>query len=207
MMSIPTNPERKPPIMGDRANVYVKGYGDEPGVYLYTHWTGTELPATVQRALARGTDRWDDNAYLTRIVFAEMIRDELDATTGYGISTRFCDGGDRIIILDCGNQTVEIDGNEVPMKDFVAIDAPQWNSLRRDPNSPMTVVQRRALFAVFDSVFGKRTDAARYAYTRQVLNLSADTTVSWSESKAGSLAYGQAAKVITSLLDLESALK
>lgn len=31
--------------MGDRANVYVHE-GDQPGVYLYTHWSGHELPET-----------------------------------------------------------------------------------------------------------------------------------------------------------------
>jgi hypothetical protein len=38
--------------MGDRANVYVKNT-DTQGVFLYSHWGGTELPATVQKALKR----------------------------------------------------------------------------------------------------------------------------------------------------------
>ena len=31
--------------MEDRANVYVTYSDKEPGVYLYTHWLGTELPS------------------------------------------------------------------------------------------------------------------------------------------------------------------
>lgn len=41
--------------MGDRANAYVHA-GEEAGVYLYTHWSGTELPGVVRDALA--SPRW-----------------------------------------------------------------------------------------------------------------------------------------------------
>lgn len=46
--------------------------GDEK-LYLYMHYDGYELPNVVRRALARGTDRWDDFEYLGRIIFCEMI--------------------------------------------------------------------------------------------------------------------------------------
>lgn len=39
--------------MGDKANVLVRQDNDDPGVYLYTHGAGTELPATLQKALAK----------------------------------------------------------------------------------------------------------------------------------------------------------
>jgi hypothetical protein len=58
--------------MGDRANVYVHD-GVEPGVYLYTHWHGSDLPEVVKVALAKQW-RWKDSAYLGRVIFCEMIK-------------------------------------------------------------------------------------------------------------------------------------
>jgi len=55
------------------------------GVYLYQHWDGYYLPGKVARALERGKSRWNDPPYLARIIFSEMIRDELNELTGYGI--------------------------------------------------------------------------------------------------------------------------
>jgi hypothetical protein len=87
--------------MGDRANVYVHD-GDKPGVYLYTHWTGSDLPSIVYLSLSskRGQARDNDIAYLTRIVFEDMLSESLGSETGFGISTEIQDGGDRIVDLD-----------------------------------------------------------------------------------------------------------
>lgn len=57
--------------MGTRAQVCVVD-GKEK-IYLYQHYDGYELPNTVRRALQRGTDRWNDMEYLSRIIFCEML--------------------------------------------------------------------------------------------------------------------------------------
>ena len=57
--------------MGTRAQVCVVDGRDT--VYLYQHCDGYELPNTVRRALKRGTERWNDGTYLTRIIFSEML--------------------------------------------------------------------------------------------------------------------------------------
>lgn len=113
--------------MGDRANVYVKGYNGQ-GVYLYTHWSGYELPGIVRDALARG-ERHSDGAYLARIVFQQML-DGDDGTTGYGISATLGDNSHPIIVLDPQAETVAFaeDGQEragpyvgtVPMREYAA---------------------------------------------------------------------------------------
>jgi hypothetical protein len=95
--------------MGDRANVYVHE-GDRPGVYLYTHWEGSTLPQTVVRALYRGRGRWDDVQYLTRIIFSEMIQDDVLSETGFGISAECEDGGDRIVDVDTATQKIRFKG-------------------------------------------------------------------------------------------------
>jgi hypothetical protein len=123
--------------MGDRANVYVKDYdSSEPGVFLYTHWDGSELPETVRVALAR-EERWDDPPYLARIVFCEMIRgDRWDNTTGYGISAVLGDGGRRIVVLDPRKRTVAFANEEnvrtgpyfgeIPMGEYVGQERADW---------------------------------------------------------------------------------
>jgi len=97
--------------MGDRANVYVHE-GPQPGVYLYTHWGGTELPDTLRTALARGMGRWGDTPYLTRIIFSDMVRDDIDGSTGYGISADLGDGADRILDVDTVAYTVTVQSSD-----------------------------------------------------------------------------------------------
>lgn len=95
--------------MGDRANVYVHE-GNRPGVYLYTHWDGSRLPQTVLKALQRGRGRWNDVQYLTRIIFCEMIQDDVLGETGYGISADVGDGDDRIVDVDTATQQIRFVG-------------------------------------------------------------------------------------------------
>lgn len=89
--------------MGDRANivVYEPQAGADPheAVFLYTHWSGYELPATLKAGLERGTDRWEDAPYLARILFQEMIGSDR-RTTGYGISTRMGDNSYPLLVVD-----------------------------------------------------------------------------------------------------------
>lgn len=107
--------------MGDRANVYVHS-GDRPGVYLYTHNAGTALPETVRAALKRAAEdnRLQDEPYLTRIIFSEMINGYVMSTTGFGISAEVQDGQDRITDVDVARQTITVPGHKpVPLAQYV----------------------------------------------------------------------------------------
>lgn len=97
--------------MGDRGNVYLRQYlGKEeaPGIFLYTHWGGFELPETVRKALVAGRGRWGDDSYLARIVFSQMIGDDWESETGYGLSTYLTDNEWPIIIVDSRKEMVEL---------------------------------------------------------------------------------------------------
>lgn len=86
--------------MGDRGNVEMV-YEGEKKIYLYTHWNGSELPGIVRSALIRGKDRWDDPAYLARIIFCEMIQDSVLDETGYGIAPYMLDNQHPVISVRC----------------------------------------------------------------------------------------------------------
>ena len=111
--------------MGDRANVRVVQEADGRSVFLYTHWGGTELAAIVQTALKR-RQRWDDCAYLTRIIFSEMLIDAagdaakthatLKDETGFGITVYPID--ERIVTVDVPAQRITFDDG-VPQTDVV----------------------------------------------------------------------------------------
>ena len=76
--------------MGNRNSIVIQeddAYGVETNpLYLYSHWHGQELDQVVVKALTRGRSRWIDSAYLTRIIISDLLRDDLDGTTGFGIS-------------------------------------------------------------------------------------------------------------------------
>ena len=86
--------------MGDRANIVVDGQYTDP-VFLYTHWRGYAVPGILQAALDRGRGRWGDTSYLTRIIFCDLIGDDTEGRTGFGISTRITDNEHPLLyVLD-----------------------------------------------------------------------------------------------------------
>lgn len=95
--------------MGDRANIVIRDafshYShSREAVSLYGHWSGEELPGVLHKALSLH-ERWDDGAYLARIVFQAML-DGDTGTTGFGISTRLPDNERDLLVLDIGQQRV-----------------------------------------------------------------------------------------------------
>ena len=97
--------------MGDRANIVVVNHrhGSEgqkpPLVYLYTHWSGSELPEILRLALSRNL-RWDDEQYLARIIFDQMTAGSQGEETGFGISAALRDNSYPLLVVDCAKQTV-----------------------------------------------------------------------------------------------------
>lgn len=122
--------------MGERGNIVIvqHGYGvdDETKfLYLYSHWRGHELLGVVRSALRRGQDRWDDEPYLARIIFSELIRDDIDGDTGYGISAYLTDYSHPSVVVDCEQKKVWIANPPEPgikleewtFKDFIDADS------------------------------------------------------------------------------------
>lgn len=92
--------------MGDRGNIVIKQKDDDL-IFLYTHWGGHDIKETLSKALARGRDRWDDESYLARIIFEEMISVDRNGSTGFGISTYPPDNdGYPFLVVDMKSQKV-----------------------------------------------------------------------------------------------------
>lgn len=104
--------------MGDRGNIIIRDEG-APDLYLYTHWNGSDLPKTLKRALSR-KERWDDSAYLARIIFCEMVKGSEADATGFGISTMETDAGLELVV-NVQARTVEKKGGKTKsFEEFVA---------------------------------------------------------------------------------------
>ena len=101
--------------MGDRGQILMK----KSGVYLYSHWGGSELNKIVKSAL-RQKLRWDDVEYLTRIIFCEMIKEDVAGETGFGIGTKeHRDNEHPIVIVDTDTQTVRIGKTKKTFQEFI----------------------------------------------------------------------------------------
>lgn len=86
--------------MGDRGQIRVRDGGSE--VILYTHWGASDLETTLASALKRGCSRWNDCSYLARIIFCEMVRDDIEGLTGFGIQTRSSTDSEKDIVVQRG---------------------------------------------------------------------------------------------------------
>lgn len=104
--------------MGDRRHIIIKQEENEPLLYFYTHWRGYALPQIVQSALVRGRSRWDDETYLASIIFLEMVKGNVNALEGAGISTYFCESEYSDVEIDCPAQTVKIGSKEWSFEDY-----------------------------------------------------------------------------------------
>lgn len=91
--------------MGDRANI-VAQYPGKKEVFFYTHWDGSKIKQTLARALERGKPRYDDSAYLARIIFSELIKDDVLGETGFGIALDIVDNEHPLLVVDFANKVV-----------------------------------------------------------------------------------------------------
>jgi len=100
--------------MSTRSQVFMK----QSGIYLYQHWDGYNTPLEVQEALKLKA-RWDDEEYLTRIIFETMlesgksdIEDDRDLirekTLGYGIGLFQHSDIEWLTEVDVLHQTIKI---------------------------------------------------------------------------------------------------
>jgi hypothetical protein len=96
--------------MGDRANIIVKENRMSGGVVLYTHQNGHVIHKTLEEALAKGKDRWDDAQYLAGIIYKRIVQvnDSLYCSQGDGISNAIWDNDYPVFVLYCENLELQV---------------------------------------------------------------------------------------------------
>ena len=107
---------------------------EERPVVLYTHWGAKEMEDDLRDVLSR-KKRWNDPAYLSRMIFSRMIRNDIDGELNYGILTDNIGDAEAEIIVDCNRQEVIVkgwDGNDTyTFDDFIDPD-----ELNTKPHNP-----------------------------------------------------------------------
>ncbi|MBN9415362.1 MAG: hypothetical protein J0I12_07965 [Candidatus Eremiobacteraeota bacterium] len=98
--------------MGERGNIVVVQHPNRPEkgegeIYLYTHFGGECLPSIVHQVLARRL-RWDDEGYLTRMLFSALVDGDVQGDSGAGITSYLTDNGYPLLVLDTHKKRVSM---------------------------------------------------------------------------------------------------
>jgi hypothetical protein len=93
--------------MGDRANFGFR-QEDDSIIFLYGHWAGEGMLNTLATAIHKARPRWTDESYATRICISQIIGDEWNEETGWGISTTFGDNEHSVPIVNWQDQAVSL---------------------------------------------------------------------------------------------------
>lgn len=108
--------------MGDRGNVSIKQSSGRH-LWIYTHWTGSYLPALVRDGLIFTGDRWDDEPYFNRGIISSIIgADHLESNTGYGVGLECGDGAEQVVEIDREAETVTIMDRTWTFNEYVKLD-------------------------------------------------------------------------------------
>ena len=95
--------------MGDRAT-FVFEQKDGNAIYLYGHWAGEGMMATLADAMVFAWDRiqMDDEPYATRMMISHIIDVEWNQEYSWGLSTYFCDSEHSVPVVNFQTKTVRL---------------------------------------------------------------------------------------------------
>ena len=90
--------------MGDRANFgFVQPNGNT--IVLYGHWAGHNMLGRLADAVIAARPRWTDSSYATRIATSQLIADQWNMETGWGLHVNeIGDNEHKIAIIDWDQQ-------------------------------------------------------------------------------------------------------
>lgn len=109
--------------MGDRI-VYTIKQDSNLSLNLYSHWGGYSRFEDLARALHAAQPRWNDSTYGPRIIISQLIGDQWNSETGFGLWASSEDGdygGDHPdITIDFINKTVNDETGTHTFEEFIA---------------------------------------------------------------------------------------
>jgi hypothetical protein len=95
--------------VGNRAQVVFQYELTDKEIYFYSHWDGLNLGGyMLANALVFAHDRWDDDAYCTRILVTKIVEEAgaLEDLTGYGLTPFTIDSNNPDTIVNFERQMV-----------------------------------------------------------------------------------------------------
>lgn len=113
--------------MGARTTWIIKS-SDEHAIHLYGHWAGEFKILRTQRALAYARSRWEDETYCARIFMSQLIEDEWDRETGWGVmaghpDTELFEEEYLPITLDVANRRITVGEHTMGYQEFLDTEA------------------------------------------------------------------------------------
>lgn len=97
--------------MGERNNIVVTDGKDT--VRFYAHWHSPEMLVKVVHSALSRKKRWDDYPYLSRIIFCDLIKGDVEGETGFGIvSSAWKSGGTDVVTVNVSAQEVLLPAQE-----------------------------------------------------------------------------------------------
>jgi hypothetical protein len=94
--------------MGDRAN-FVFVQDNEETIVLYGHWAGDNMLGKLADAVITARPRWNDSSYATRIATSQLIADQWNMETGWGLQVNeISDNEHRIPVVNWKEQTFSL---------------------------------------------------------------------------------------------------
>jgi len=104
--------------MGDRANFGFR-QSNENVVFLYGHWAGYEMLLKLAEAVAAARPRWSDESYATRIAISQLVGQDWNSETGWGLYVnQIGDNEHKIPVIDWANQTFTLYEEDLETKVF-----------------------------------------------------------------------------------------
>lgn len=94
--------------MGDRANFGFKQANGQT-IVLYGHWAGHDMLGKLASAVEAARPRWNDESYATRIAVSQLVGNEWNSETGWGLTVnQILDNEHKIPLIDWSTQTFSL---------------------------------------------------------------------------------------------------
>ncbi len=94
--------------MGDRANFGFRQSNGET-IVLYGHWAGFDMLSNLAEAVLVAKPRWTDESYATRIAISQLIGEQWNQETGWGLSVNsILDNQHKIPVIDWSAKTFSL---------------------------------------------------------------------------------------------------
>jgi len=104
--------------MGARTNFSFKTDGQ--AINLYSHWGGESAYQDLANALAKAEPRWNDISYGIRIAISQIIGNNWDSETGYGLMVNsFGEESYDTLTVDFANDNVSTEDKSWSLEGFV----------------------------------------------------------------------------------------